>query len=188
MYNSYFPYTYIGRPEKYKHWDESKLYKAFLSVKENGTSVRRAAEMYSVPKSTLQDGITGRVPFGSERYLNEEEEEELVGFIEGCSDIGYSRTQKQIIELVQLVMDEKGRDVEVSLGWWRRRHPHLALRTAEPVSYARSIGTRPEIICRYFDLLAKTLIENDLLHQPCNIFNMDETGMPNAPKVLAKKY
>ena len=87
-------------------------------------------------------------------------------------------------------MDEKGRDLEVSLGWWmafRRKHPHLALRTAEPVSYARSIGTRPEIICRY---LEKTLIENDLLHQPCNIFNMDETGMPLdpiAPKVLAIK-
>ena len=121
--------------------------------------------------------------------MSAEEEEELVGFIEGCSDIGQ---KKQIIELVQLVMDEKGRDVEVSLGWWtafRRRHPHLALRTAEPVLYARSIGTRPEIICRYLDLLEKTLIENDLL-QPCNIFNMDETGMPLdpiAPKVLAKK-
>ena len=90
-------------------------------------------------------------------------------------------------------MDEKGRDVEVSLGWWtafRRRHPHLAMRTAESVSYARSIRTRPEVICRYFDLLEKTLIENELLHQPCNIYNMDETGMPLdpiAPKVLVKK-
>ena len=54
--------------------------------------------MYSVPKSTLQDRITGRVPFGSrcgpERYLSEEEEEELVGFIEGCSDIGYQGQKK----------------------------------------------------------------------------------------------
>ena len=58
------------------------------------------------------------------------------------------------------------------------------------MSYSRSIGSRPEIINAYFDLLEETLVENDLLESPCQLFNMDETGMPldpKAPKVVSRK-
>ena len=48
--------------------------------------MRRAAEMDCVPKSTLQDQISGRVAFGTksgpESYLTKEEEEQLVDFIQ----------------------------------------------------------------------------------------------------------
>ena len=61
--------------------------------------------MFNVPKSTLQDRLTGHVVFGSksgfESYLSEQEEKELVTFIESSSDIGYSRSKAQIIALVQ---------------------------------------------------------------------------------------
>ena len=124
------------------------MYRAYLAVVEERQTVRRAAEAFNVPKSTLQDRISGRVVFGSrsgpQSYLTDEEEKELVAFIEGCSTIGFSRSKQQIIEL----------------------------RTSEPVSYARSIGTRPEIISRYFDLLEDTLVENGLLEKPCQIFNI----------------
>lgn len=52
----------------------------------------------------------------------------------------------------------------------------------------RSIGTKPEIISKYFNLLEDTLIENELMDEPCRIFNMDETGMPldpTPPKVVS---
>ena len=44
----------------HKNWTEENLHKAYLTHVKEGTSVRRAAEMYG----TLQDGVTGRVPFG----------------------------------------------------------------------------------------------------------------------------
>uniref|UniRef100_A0A1X7SR74 HTH psq-type domain-containing protein n=1 Tax=Amphimedon queenslandica TaxID=400682 RepID=A0A1X7SR74_AMPQE len=70
--------NHCGRPDKYKSWTDSNLYKAYLAVQKDGVSVRRAAEMYNVPKSTLHDRISGRVQFGStsgpESYLSEEEE------------------------------------------------------------------------------------------------------------------
>jgi len=48
---------------------------------EKGESVRRAAEMFNVPKSTLHDHVTGKVMFGArsgpDPYLSMEEEEEL---------------------------------------------------------------------------------------------------------------
>ena len=42
----------------------------------------------------------------------------------------------------------------------------------------------------YFDMLETTLADNDLLDKPCQLFNMDETGLPLAPKppkVVCKK-
>uniref|UniRef100_A0A1X7SME6 HTH CENPB-type domain-containing protein n=1 Tax=Amphimedon queenslandica TaxID=400682 RepID=A0A1X7SME6_AMPQE len=102
--------------------------------------------------------ISGCVQFGStsgpESYLSEEERE-LVQFIEACTDIGFSRTKSQIIELVRVMMHKK-KDVNVSLGWWtsfRRQHPHVVLRSPESVSHVRAIGTRPDIFQQYFDLL-----------------------------------
>jgi hypothetical protein len=154
--------------------------------------------MYNVPKSTLHDRISGRVGFGCrsgpQSYLSDTEEDELVRFIEGCNTIGYSRTKRQIMELVQLVMSDKGRNVKVTEGWWssfRRRHPQLVLRTAEPVSRIRHVGTTPEILNNYFDLLEETFTEYDLHTQPASIFNMDETGMPLnpvCPKVVSHGY
>ena len=95
--------------------------------------------------------------------------------------------------LVQQVMDAKGRDVTVSTGWWAsfsQRHSQLTLRMAEPVSVARTVGTRAEIIQHYFDLLEKTLVQYDLLDKPAIIFNMDETGLsldPVGPTVVSRK-
>ena len=126
----------------------TNLYKAYLAVEKDGVSIRRAAEMYNIPKSTLHDRISGRVQFGStsgpDSYLNEEEERELVQFIQSCTNIGFSRTKSQIIELVRVMMHKK-KDVNVSLGWWtslRRRHPHIVLRSPESVSHVRAIGTQ----------------------------------------------
>ena len=54
--------------------------------------------------------------------------------------------------------------------------------------HARASDT--EMVCRYFDLLERTLEENDLSGKPGQVFNMDESGMPldpRAPKVVAER-
>jgi uncharacterized protein YpbB len=73
-------------------------------VTEEKHSIGKAAEIYNVAKSTLQDRISGRVVFGAksgpQSYLNEKEEEELIDFID-------SRSKKQILDLVQMAMNEE---------------------------------------------------------------------------------
>ena len=44
------------------------------------------------------------------------------------------------------------------------------------------MATDPEMLDWYFDLLEKTMTENDLLDKPCQIYNVDETGLPLDPK------
>ena len=43
------------------------------------------------------------------------------------------------------------------------------------------IGSDPKIIKKYFDLLEESLVNNDILDKPSQIFNLDETGMPLDP-------
>ena len=53
------------RPSQYKSWSEETMEKAYTSVLNNGMSVRKAAEVYNVPKSTLGDRVSGRTIIGS---------------------------------------------------------------------------------------------------------------------------
>ena len=46
------------------------------------------------------------------------------------------------------------------------------------LSQARAKATDPEMLKQYFDLLEQTITENSLKDKPCQIFNVDETGMP----------
>ena len=54
---------------------------------------------------------------GPPKYLSDVEEFELVNILIGCSKVGYSRSRKQVIALVQHIVDKKGKQVMVTHGW-----------------------------------------------------------------------
>jgi hypothetical protein len=75
----------------------------------------------------------------------------------------------------------------VTYGWWEaysRRHPALTLRVTSSLSKARALASIRDAIDCYFDLLEETLLENELKDCPCQIFNMDESGIPLDPKSM----
>lgn len=178
-----------GRPPKYKNYDVEKLFSAYEDVVYKGVSIRRAAEQYGVPFTTLADRVSGRTQFGKRsgpvRYLSDEEEDELVSFVVGYSEIGYGYTRRDIMDMVQDVVVRKGLNGTVSNGWWdgfRKRHPAVVLRKPEPMSHIRVRNDQPEVLTRYFQELETVLISNDLMDSPSLIFNMDESGFPLDPK------
>ena len=69
---------------------------AVRAVLHEGMSIRRAAEQYAVPKSSLGDRTTGKVlvdaTCGPATYLSAREEEELVVFLTRCAAIGYAKS------------------------------------------------------------------------------------------------
>ena len=172
----------------YRVWGDENMQGAMMAV-EKGESVRRAAEMFNVPKSTLHDHVTGKVMFGArsgpDPYLSMEEEEELASFLVETAKIGYPHTKKQLLFLVQQILDSKGIDTTVTNGWWERfcqRHPDMTLRVAVPFSFARAMATDTEVLNRYFDMLEECLRENGIFNKPSSIFNCDECGFPLNPK------
>ena len=163
---------------------------ALKAVIEDGISVRDAADRYGVPRSTLGDRVSGRVlpgaTSGPPTYLTREEEEELVTFLCRTAVIGHGRTRQEVIAIVERVLNSRGIARKVSYGWWASfatRHPKLALRIPATLSLARS-NADENVLNNYFDELECTLQENDLADKPCQIFNIDETGMPLDPKPL----
>lgn len=86
--------------------------RAHVAEAERGLTVRRAAEEYCVPRSTLHDQISGKVQFGARScpslYLTKQEENELEDFLCNCARMGYARTRLQVLALIQHVVREKG--------------------------------------------------------------------------------
>ena len=118
------PYGYAcvrGRPQSYKDWHRSQLEQACNAVMRDALPMRRAAELFSIPRSTLHDHISGRVPQGSSsgppKYLSTEEEEELVQFLQTCAEIGFARNRQQVILLVQCVVNKKGKSYKWMVGF-----------------------------------------------------------------------
>ena len=94
--------------------------KAIDAVTLKGFIVRRAALQYNVPGSTLNNRITGRVPHGKKRgrckHLSDEEE--LVQFLLCSATFGYQCTRQEVIAIVSKAYSLRGRDVNVTHGWW----------------------------------------------------------------------
>lgn len=173
----------VGR----RGWSEESMEGALKEVSEGALTIRRAALQYHVPKSTLHDRIVGKVipgaKVGAPRYLDDEEELELVEFLLGAASIGYPKTVREVKAIVGAIVARKQglETVTVSQGWWekfRRRHLKLSLRSAESLAFHRAISVTTEVVDNYFDLLEETLRQNDLLSKPSLIFNCDESGMP----------
>ena len=114
-------------------------------------------------------------------------------FLPRCASIGYPKSRKEILALVQRYLDSRGKGRSVTNGWWesfRRRHPDLTLRMATPLSLPRAKASDPETMSRYFDLHEQTLQENGLMGKPGQIFNLDESVMPldaKSLKVVSRK-
>lgn len=177
------------RPETYKHWDQDSLDAAIVAVEVNGVSIRQAAELYNIPKSTFYDHVSGRVTRlakpGPKPYLTMKEEE-LVNFLLKCACLGYPHTRRQIIVIVQEILNKRRTEpIAVTIGWCERfidHHPNLSLRTPAPLSFVRAMATEKECLERYFDLLQSILEGNNILDKAAGIFNCDETGFPLCPK------
>lgn len=185
------PVTYCGGPRgNYRMWDNVSLMNAMAAV-EKGTSVRKAAEMYRVPRSTLHDHVTGKIAYGAKSgphpYLNIEEEEELASFLIETAKIGYPRNKTQVLTIVQQIIDDKGIKSVVSNGWWERfaaRHPNITLRCAVPLGLSRALAANSTVINKYFDTLEECLRGNKIFDKPAFVYNCDETGLPLNPTSL----
>ena len=135
------PVSLIGRSGKYKEWTEQQMEHALRAVVAGSLSVRLAALHYNVPRSTLGDRVSGRVIPGSTSgpptYLTASEERELVQFLVRSASIGYAKSRKDVMAIVQRIMVSKGMTQTLSAGWWEsftHRHPNISLRTAAPLS------------------------------------------------------
>ena len=135
---------------------------------------------------TVHGKKSGPIP-----YLSKEEEE-LVALLKQVSSIGYGKTKKEVLAMVQKTVEKKGVSIDKfnGEGWWTKfmSRNKLSLRTADPLSKARADAVSQDKIDEYFKLLQSTLDDNNLTDKPYSIYNVDESGMPfehRQPKRIA---
>ena len=132
---------------------------------------------------------------GPKPYLDEPEEKELSSYLKHCAKIGYGKTRKDVLCIVETATSERGRlrTSHVSDGWWRRfkeRQCDLSLRQGDSTGHVRMDAMNRETIDHYFALLHNTLTTHNLLDKPSQIYNVDESGVPlnpRPPKVVTSK-
>ena len=86
------------------------MHRAIDAVLNEGMSIRRAAQQYyDVPKSSLGYHLSGRMLEGAScgpaPFLSVVEEEELVVFLTRCCTIGYGKSCKEVLALVQDILE-----------------------------------------------------------------------------------
>ena len=118
------------RGTTYRRWNSESMEKVLKEV-ELGMPIRQACEIFSVPKSSVHDRVSGKVDCkarsGPTPYLSFEEEEELASFLIQTAKIGYPHAKKQVLALVQKIVEGKEIETTLSNGWWERflgRHPN----------------------------------------------------------------
>ena len=180
-----------NRPAKYRNWSDVSLREALAAVNVQGMSVAKAAELYGIPRTTLNDyklsnSMPGVKP-GRPTLLSSSEENDLAHFLLSSAEIGYSRTRLEVLSIVERMLSARGDRRVVTSGWWNKfavRHPQLTLRAASTLSTNRAKASTRECIDNYFDVLEQTLNDSGLIDHPSLIFNMDESGFPLDPKPL----
>ena len=85
---------------------------AIQAVKDGQCKIKEAAREYDVPRTTLQDRLSGRVVHGikpgPKLYLNKAEQSELAEFLEVTSSVGYGKTRKEVMGIAEATAQEKG--------------------------------------------------------------------------------
>ena len=164
----------LDRPPTYCSYSDRQMISAAEAVQRGEMSIRCACEEYGVPRSTLQDKASGKrsvnATTGSHRrLLSDEEESWLADFVCGCASMVYAKSRKEVLAIVQQILNLRGAETEMTKGWWdsfRRRHPELTLRHSEALSYAWAAANNTEVVLKYFDLWQQTMEENGLVHHP----------------------
>ena len=100
-----------------KH-DPEQIQLAIDAVK-RGMSYRGAAQMYQLPKSTVQDAVRWGVMKrkGPEPYLSADVEQQIVSWVSRMADIRYGQTKSDILDKVQVLVNSLNLETPWPTGW-----------------------------------------------------------------------
>lgn len=158
-----------------------------------GTSLRKAAEKFGVPRSTLNDRILGKNGgvVGAPTALPKAWEDDLVKWLIGMSERGFPLTPKILLDVVQMGVSSSGLltsfdENRPGRGWLRGfldRHPQLSRRSAEGISRARAAVTADRILSWFeeLDAFVRTNQLEDVFTNPRRVLNADETSIRLSP-------
>lgn len=163
---------------------------------QNGTTISECARKFGIPRSTLSEKHSGKLPpehrMGPPTVLSPEEEDLLEKWIFHVGDLGFPITKEQLLDSVQMLLNKSKRETIFTENrpgrkWYEgftRRHPKVVEKQCQNLTSARANITEAGLRGWYGEVqqyFAKEGI-TDILNDPSRIFNMDESGFYLNPK------
>ena len=174
-----------------RQWQNKDMVAAMEAVKKKEMTIYRAANVFNVPRKTLDDRIKGKVDHGTnpgpKTVLSRVEEESLVHYLSYMADRGFTLTRTMVKAFAWAVAKRAGKgdrfNAEFGPGehWWfnfKKRHRKVTLRRTDMLERTRAEALNPDILSEYFEDLGKTLDEHNLKNKPRQIYNCDESFIP----------
>ena len=179
------------------------LMEAVEVVRTNRLSLHRAADIYGIGKSTINDHIIKRVNKvgpGPMPYIGDNLEQRLYRWLIKMVCIGYGQSKNDLFDCIQVIVkrlkwETKFFDGHPREQWYKlylKCFPDLKLHQAQLLS-CQHAGISHNALNVWYHELFEYLEETgnlSILNEPLQIFNADETRFPMAPwptKVLAGK-
>ena len=178
-----------------------QLKEAVNQVSNGVLSVRQASSQFGIPKSTIQDEVSGVSPIdkkpGRPTAIPLEIESKIVAAVKEASKRGLGISRKQLLVRTGVLCQRMGiaafKNKTPSKDWWngvRKRHPELTLRKPEKLGASRARMTNPVVVNNYFACLGNVLDALCLKEKPAQVWNCDETSKTfqhNPTRVIADK-
>ena len=194
-----------------KQRDSTALENALKEVKEKGASVRVAAAMFGVPRSTLHDYVQRSrtrpavdqtfqlATYSVRQVLTPSMEEELAIYLKDCSKLFHglsTNTTKRLAYEYAIankvsVPESWARNEAAGRDWltgFLERQGDLSLRTPEATSLARMTSFNRTNL-GIFQTKLETVLQRYQFSESC-IYNLDETGcttVQKVPKIITQK-
>ena len=172
----------------YVKYSQESLEKAVSLIRSGTLSLRKAAQRFGIPRSTLSDHVTGKIQPGATPgkapVLPREVEDHLASRATQAAAGGFGIGRKDIILRAAVLskrmrINTPFRDGIPGKDWWagfKARHPELSLRKPEALSTSRSRLMNPITISRYFADLGDILTRLNVIGTPERIWNADEVN------------
>ena len=173
---------------------EGRILLAITAIqKQEISTIREAARLFNVPRTTLQRRLAGHTTRAETRAnghkLTEIEEESLVQWILSMDSRGAAPRPATVREMADLLLAARGSTPVQTVGenWvnkFVKRHAELSTRFSRRYNYERAKCGDPKIIHEWFDCVQHTILQYGI--NPDDIYNFDETGFAMGLTATAK--
>jgi hypothetical protein len=160
---------------------EGRIGLAITAVRNNPRiTIRRAAAIYHVPRSTIQRRMAGTTSKADTHHgrlnLTAAEEEAIVGYVLDLDSRGFSPRRTDVEDMANRLLEKRGPQ-RVGKNWTDRfikRRPELRTRFSRVYDYQRALQEDPHVLDAWFRLVTNMRAKYGI--QDCDFYNFDETG------------
>lgn len=150
---------------------------AMQDVNQQIYSINKAAEVYCVPRSTLQTRLRGvrtrREAHEHQQLLSPAQENILVEWVK---IMGRRGVPLSLTTTAEYASDIAGRPVgETWPRRFRQRHPDLRVRWTVALEECRARALNQNVVHNFFEMYSELMEKYEI--QPQNLYNMDEKGI-----------